>query len=189
MKRLFLILFLSGTALSAQEIKPRFAIMDDYVRQMLIDDWDLHAKDSVILERGYCLQYQLDFWGGELAYRVTQIARATPKRSGPNGISFDCPKGPLRAALHIHPPNSCLGDDVCFPGGPYAWQCLSSATDDRSLDWSGDAFGMIQCSREAVISFWPTPKPVLPKVPSDSIVKHRSTPPLSTGATRYRRLS
>lgn len=66
MKRLFLILFLSGTALSAQEIKPRFAIMDDYVRQMLIDDWDLHSKDSVILERGYCLQYQLDFWGGRL---------------------------------------------------------------------------------------------------------------------------
>lgn len=191
MKRLFLILFLSGTALSAQEIKPRYAIMDDYVRQLLIDDWDLHAKDSVLLERGYCLQYQLDFWASEIVYRVTQIERAEAHSAGPNGVMFRCPEGPKRATLHIHTANSCLGDEQCFPGGPYAYQCLASPTDYQSLDWSGNAFAMVQCSREAIVSYWPTgAKPPLPEVLRDSsIVKHGRTPPLSTGATRYRQLS
>lgn len=194
MKRLFLVLLFSGTALSAQEIKPRFAIMDDYVRQILIADWDLHAKDTVLLERGYCLQYQLDFWASEIAYRVTQISRPdTVTEVGSSYIAFSCPKGAGRAELHIHPPNSCLGPEgPCFPGGVYAYQCLASDADTRWLNRSGEPFGMIQCSREAVIAFWPTPKAAaepLPNMRSGSIVKDRRISPFPTGAIRYRQIS
>lgn len=203
MKRLFLVLLFSGTALSAQEIKPRFAIMDDYVRQILIEDWDLHAKDSIPLERGYCLQYQLDFWAQEIAYRVTQITAATPTDVGSSYIAFKCPAGPNRAELHVHPATSCLGEDgPCFRGGPYAYQCLESDADTRWLNHSGELFSMIQCSREAVITFWPkalpqpqfriwrqAPPAPLPNMRSGSIVKDRRTPPFPTGAIRYRQIS
>lgn len=184
MKHVILALFLCTTAACAvkapaQETKPRFAIMDDYVRQILIDDWDLHAKDTIILERGYCLQYQLDFWGQEIAYRVTQIARAKVVESGPGYIAFECPKGPNRAELHVHPATSCLGrNGPCFPGGVYAYQCIESDTDSRNLSYKGQAFGMIQCSREAVIAFWPkfrAESAPLPNMRSGCIVKDSHT--------------
>jgi hypothetical protein len=136
----------------------------------------------------------LDFWGGEIAYRVTQIDRAIAREVGSSSITFRCPDGPNRATLHVHPANSCLGEDgPCFPGGPYAYQCLASPTDYRSLDGSGDAFAMVQCSREAVVTYWPdlelTDSRALPQMRSGSIVKGRRPSPFPTGETRYRPIS
>jgi hypothetical protein len=136
----------------------RFVVMDDYVRDVLSADWDLHAKDRMLLERGYCLGYQLDFWAGELAYRVTQISypHADSTEAGPSGIRFSCAgmfAGHL-AELHVHPASSCLGPDgPCFHGGVYAWQCKESDQDSRWLESIGQPFSMIQCSREGVIYF------------------------------------
>jgi hypothetical protein len=138
----------------------RFAVMDDYVRDVLAADWDAHSRDHALLERGYCLGYQLDFWAGELAYRVTQISYPDPDstRAGPSGIRFSCAgKFPGHLAeLHVHPASSCLGPDgPCFKGGVYAWQCKESDQDARWLAWIGQPFSMIQCSREGVIYFLP----------------------------------
>jgi hypothetical protein len=133
--------------------------MDDYVRDVLAADWDAHSKDHKLLERGYCLGYQLDFWAGELAYRITQISSPDSVAAESSSIRFSCVgKFPGHLAeLHVHPASSCLGPDgPCFPRGPYAWQCKESDQDTRWLDWSGQPFSMIQCSREATIYWLPT---------------------------------
>lgn len=163
-------------------VKPRFAIMDDYVRDFLSADWDKHSKDPQQNERAFCLRYQLDVWAGEPAYRVTQIENAAVSDSTVASIVFSCPRGPGRATLHVHPNTTCFRDGYCFIGGPYAWQCLESDTDTRTLNHSGDAFGMIQCSREAVITFWPKSLPSLFELlnmRSGSIVKDRRASPFS----------
>lgn len=136
----------------------RFVVMDDYVRDGLSKDWDAHVKDSVLLERGYCLGYQLDFWAGEIAYRVTQISAPDSVSAGSSSIRFSCEgKFPGRLAeLHVHPATSCLSSDgPCFRGGPYAWQCKESDQDARWLAGKGQPFSMIQCSREGVVYFLP----------------------------------
>lgn len=148
----------------------RFAVMDDYVRDVLAADWDAHSKDRTLLERGYCLGYQLDFWAGELAYRVTQISYPDPDstQAGPSGIRFSCDgKFPGHLAeLHVHPASSCLGPDgPCFKGGVYAWQCKESDQDARWLAWIGQPFSMIQCSREGVIYFLPAATPAKASIP------------------------
>jgi hypothetical protein len=155
---------LAGTARAqAADSLPhiRFVVMDDYVRATLAADWDAHSKDALLVERGYCLGYQLDFWAGELAYRVTQISPPEPdsvSEAGPSQIGFSCQgKFPGHLAeLHVHPASSCLGPDgPCFRGGPYAWQCKESDQDMAWLNWIHQQFSMIQCSREGVIYFLP----------------------------------
>ena len=137
----------------------RFVVLDDYVRDILARDWDAHSRDTVLLERGYCLGYQLDFWAGEIAYRVTQISAADSVSADSSSISFSCTgkfTGHL-AELHVHPPTSCLGAyGPCFRGGPYAFQCKESDQDLRWLAGKRQPFAMIQCSREAVIYFLAT---------------------------------
>jgi hypothetical protein len=116
----------------------RFVILDDYVRDFLASDWDLHAKDPIILERGYCLGWQLDFWAGEMTYRVTQISRPDSVDAKPSSISFSCTgryPGHL-AQLHVHPPQTCATrKGPCWNGGPYAYQCQPSDQDQAWLTW------------------------------------------------------
>lgn len=50
--------------------RPRFVVLDDYIREALAQEWERHAKDSPIMERIYCVKYQRDYWAGESAYRV-----------------------------------------------------------------------------------------------------------------------
>lgn len=160
MKRLifFLLLGIVPKLGTAQKV-PRFAIMDDWVREYLSAEWDVHAQDSVILERGYCLTYQLDFWAGELAYRVTQISKGDSVEADANGISFTCPKGKNKASLHVHPPQTCESDTgPCWNGGSYSFQCFASEQDQRVLAWLKQPFGMVQCDRSAVIGYFPKPK-------------------------------
>lgn len=137
--------------------RPRFVVMDDYIRDSLAADWDRHAGDRVILERGYCLGYQLDLWANELSYRVTQISMPDSAfGAGPSGISFTCiGKYPGHLAeLHVHPPQTCMTmTGQCWTSGPYAWQCLPSDQDQLHVDWIGQQFGMVQCSREGIVFY------------------------------------
>jgi hypothetical protein len=162
MRNLLLALALLATPVASHcQVAPpvdsvQYAIMDDYVREYLIADWDKHAKDPIILERAYCLKYQLDFWADGLAFRVTQIEPATVFVATNASIEYSCPPGPNRAELHVHPPQTCAGPDgPCWAGGPYAYQCLASGGDKQTLVHYKEKFGMIQCSREAVVTFWP----------------------------------
>lgn len=144
---------------AAQDSLPkiRFVVMDDYVRDVLSADWDAHRVDHPLLERAYCLGYQLDFWAQELAYRVTQIEKPEPdsiRFATNSSISFTCNgKFPGHLAeLHVHPAESCLSSSgPCFPSGPYAWQCLASDADVRHLAYVAQPFHMIQCTREGVV--------------------------------------
>jgi len=159
----FLLLALPAFAkMGAQGISPRirYVTMDDYIREILEKDWDAHINDAFILERGYCLGYQLDFYAGEVAYRVTQIAPPDSVDATVGGINFSC-KGKFPghlAEMHTHPPTSCasiLGP--CFRGGAYSYQCEPSDQDRRWLDRQDYPFSIIQCSREATIYWMPSP--------------------------------
>lgn len=168
MKKLFLLvsaLFLFGTASAgAQQVMykapetpavlPRFVILDDYIRVILSKDWDAHAKDVPLLERGYCIKYQLDFWADEIAYRVTQISKPKTEDADVFSIDFLCEPGD--AEIHVHPPQTCYdAAGPCWSGGPYAYQCLPSDSDRRYLIAVKQTFGMVQCSREAVVFYFP----------------------------------
>jgi hypothetical protein len=156
----FCILILPAlTKLGAQQ-PIRYVVMDDYIRDILARDWDAHAADWPQYERGYCLGYQLDFYAGEVAYRVTQIAAPDSVKASVGGISFSCTgkfSGHL-AEMHTHPPTSCASiHGPCFKGGAYAYQCEPSDQDRRWLNTTPFPFSMIQCSREATISWMPDP--------------------------------
>jgi hypothetical protein len=140
--------------------KIRFVIIDDYIRASLIKDWDAHANDTYLLERGYCLGWQIDFFAGEPAYRATEISIPDSVVATVASINFSC-KGRYPghlAQMHTHPPTSCKGPyGPCFRGGAYAYQCEPSDADRRWLNGNGDPFSIIQCSREATIHWFPDP--------------------------------
>lgn len=133
---------------------PRFVIMDDYIREYLAKEWDKHLTDTLKLERGYCLRWQYDIWAHEKAYRITQIAPADSVDAQSSSISFVCPKGKDVAEIHIHPAQTCI-NGKCWDGGPYAWQCLPSDTDREYLVWANQPFGMVQCTREGSVFYFP----------------------------------
>ena len=136
---------------------PRFVVLDDYVRERLAADWRAAqgANAAVQHERAYCLGYQLDFWGGELSYRVTQLEPAKERFSTVHSIAFECPKGEGRAELHVHPPTTCAGEDgPCWLGGPYGYQCLASDQDYRYLALIGEPWGLVQCDEHAIVTFF-----------------------------------
>lgn len=135
---------------------PRYAIMDDYVRERLGREWDAHLTDRPMLERGFCLAWQLDEWAGEPAFRVTQIARPDSVEATVSTIHFVCPKGTNVVELHVHPPQSCVDDQLCWAGGTYAYQCLPSELDINYLNaHPQQAFAMVQCDRHAIIAYFP----------------------------------
>jgi len=135
----------------------RFATLDDYVRDILAREWDAHVNDKVQLERGFCLGWQLDFFGNELAYRITEIARPDSVTARPSGITFTC-RGKFRrmAMLHVHPYSSCLTETgPCFEAGVYAGQCMASDQDVAYLEYTGDPFAAVQCDRRAILFYFP----------------------------------
>lgn len=136
---------------------PRFAIMDDYVRERLAAEWRTAQEGKAVQrERAYCLRYQLDIWAGEPAYRVTQIDTAHMIDATVQSASFTCPEGPDRAQLHVHPNHTCVSiTGPCWKSGPYAWQCLPSDQDKLWLLSTGDAFSMVQCDEHAIVAFFP----------------------------------
>lgn len=134
--------------------RPRFVVVDDYIRDELAADWDAHANDPIKMERAYCLGWQYDIWASEVAYRVTQIMPATKIKASVDEIYFECPKGTRVAEIHIHPNQTCV-DGVCWDGGPYSHQCLPSDADRAYLNWAKQPFGMVQCSRDATVFYFP----------------------------------
>lgn len=156
MRAWVLALSLVASVASAQQ-PVRFVVMDDYIRDQLAADWDLHKNDPVILERGYCLGWQYDVWAGEVAYRVTQISSPAKVDASPIAIGFDCTgKYPGHLAeLHVHPNQTCIRFGPCFANGPYAWQCQPSDRDKEWLQGKGEPFSMVQCSREATVYWLP----------------------------------
>lgn len=137
--------------------RPRFVIMDDYIREFLAEEWDAYAQKPALnkLERGYCLRWQYDIWAGEIAYRVTQISQPdTVIEATNNGIMFRCKSGKPNAAIHIHPETTCI-DGYCWNEGPYARQCAPSDSDRNNLIWKGHEFGMVQCARDASVFYFP----------------------------------
>ena len=135
--------------------RPRFVIMDDWVRDYLAAEWDKHKADSVQLERGYCLRFQLDVWAQELAYRVTQISQPdSVTYAGPSEIEFFCTPAPNMAEIHVHPATTCV-NGYCWNEGPYARQCLPSDADRRYLVRAKQPFGMVQCAREGSVFYFP----------------------------------
>jgi hypothetical protein len=136
--------------------RPRFVVMDDYVREYLAKEWDKN-QTLPLHERGYCLRFQLDFWADEVAYRVTQISEPDNSDASTHDIDFTCPKklGEVIAEVHIHPAQTCASETQCWPGGIYGYQCLPSDADRRYLKFAGQPFGMVQCDRKAVVFYFP----------------------------------
>lgn len=136
---------------------PRFAVLDDYVRERLAADWRTAQQgERVQVERAYCLRWQLDIWAGEPAYRVTQIDTAVVDEATPGTIAFHCPRGPNTAQLHVHPNHTCVTlHGPCWKDGPYAWQCMPSDQDQYWLDQNGDEFSLVQCDEHATVAFFP----------------------------------
>lgn len=134
--------------------RPRFVVLDDYIRDALAAEWERHAKDSPILERIYCVKYQRDYWAGEPAYRVTQIMAGDSAWGAPTHSYIVCPKGFGNAVIHTHPPTTC-DPGGCYPNGPYSYQCLPSDDDIGFVRWRGDEFGLVQCDTRAVVTYWP----------------------------------
>lgn len=132
---------------------PRFVIMDDYIRAILIKDWDAHKFDKPLLERGYCLKYQLDFWADGITYRVTQISAGKHPDADVQSIAFDCEPGD--AELHVHPAQTCFtAQGPCWAGGPYGYQCAPSDQDREYLVAAKQVFGMVQCTREGTVFYF-----------------------------------
>lgn len=134
--------------------RPRFVVLDDYIREALAKDWERHATDTPILERIYCVRYQRDYWAGESAYRVTELVAGDSVRNEPTRSYIACPRGFGNAVLHTHPPQTC-DQTQCYPSGPYSYQCLPSDDDRAFLLWRGDEFGLVQCDTRAVVSYFP----------------------------------
>jgi hypothetical protein len=158
MRRVLLLiaLILAGAAPREPVQAQHIVVFDDYVRAKLAADWDKDAKNPYANERAYCVRYQKDVFADEFAYRVTEIEDAKVLESGTSQIVFDCPtKTDNMALLHTHPASTCSPNGKCELGGAYAYQCFSSPTDDRTLVRSHHKFGLIQCDRNAIISFWP----------------------------------
>jgi hypothetical protein len=139
-------------------LKPRFVVLDDYIRDFLAKEWDKHLNDPIKLERAFCLRWQYDVWAGEPAYRVTQISNADSADATPNSISFVCPTGNDVAEIHIHPNQTCIEDRLdilqCWDGGPYSHQCLPSDADRAYVTYVHQEFGMVQCSRDATVFYF-----------------------------------
>lgn len=132
-----------------------YVTLDGGIRAYLGLSWDSHLSDTPMLERAYCVKYIPVVIGDEVIFQVNAIRQADSIFATPEMISYQCPSGRGRANLHVHTPQTCSGD-VCEMGGRDAYACQPSEIDQDSLDRSGDKFGLIQCDRMAVVSYWPT---------------------------------
>lgn len=135
----------------------RFGVVSPEVREQLAQDWDRHQYDDPYLERGFCGYIELGKWGGELAYIVTRVTQPDTVIGQPTngGIQFQC-KAWNSVPIHVHPPRNCpTKNGPCTKDGPYAYQCLASDTDRQMLNYFDFVFGVVQCERKALVTYWP----------------------------------
>lgn len=133
---------------------PRYVILDQHVKDVLASDWRAHANDPAILERAYCVEYRKDVWViPEFVWRGISIRPAdhVMGQTPTSILALSC--NPGEAVLHVHPPQSCISDTECVPGGSLADQCFPSLTDRQSLNRSTEAWAAVQCDEHAVV-FW-----------------------------------
>jgi hypothetical protein len=152
--------FASKARAQVTEVVPavRFGVVSPDVRDYLAAEWDHHLNDDPYLERGYCGYLELRIWAGEPAFVVTSITRPDTVVGipGTTHIDFRC-FSPKAVPIHVHPPRNCpTREGPCTRDGPYAYQCLPSAADRESLVLFEFPFGVIQCERKALRTFWPT---------------------------------
>jgi hypothetical protein len=135
---------------------PRFVVIDSAVRARLAVEWD--ATNTMQPERGYCVAFVKAREWGVPVYRVWAIERAKIVTSSQYRLTSECPNGSEVAFLHTHPPVTCFSRFNCELGGVDAYECFPSEIDQAALDESTDAFGLIQCSREAIVFYFPNRK-------------------------------
>lgn len=138
-------------------------IVDQHVRDTLAKLWN--ETDATQPERGYCVAWHGGIFPDKvLAIQLDRLVKPDTIL-GANGysVSFHCP--PRTVKLHTHTPVTCEGGapvrgqapPVCAIGGIDAYQCFGSPGDILGLEAQGMPFGIVQCSREAFVMFFPRP--------------------------------
>lgn len=150
-------LLLFSSRSGAQAVWP-WGIADSAVHEFLANAWDTTAVNQS--ERGFCAMFtvrDLPFdWRQGAAYRIYELRLIMPRKSvdsDQQSVEFSCPDLPNVVRVHVHPPTTCDADGKCSWGGMLAWQCEPSPQDVRLLIAENQAFGVIQCDRNA-LTFW-----------------------------------
>jgi hypothetical protein len=145
------------TPVFAQYHHPRYVVVEDAVRDYLAREWDRHLVEVPMTEHGHCLRWDLVSFAGETAYHVYAISKPESiMLAAASSIAFRCAPGPDVAEIHTHPPQSCMTETgPCVDGGWYAHQCFASPLDAAHLRWLGQAFGLVQCDRHALVFYFP----------------------------------
>ena len=157
-----LLAVLLPVAAHAQMARYQFA-ETPVVRDSLARAWNDSSAYQV--ERGYCLDYeahQAPF--GVIRVVLTKFVKPDSVWDAtPYSIGFRCPDGTLD--LHTHTPVTCplvtaFDRDYkhCAVGGDDAWVCYPSGMDQLSLTARGTPVGFIQCSRHAILPYFPFPR-------------------------------
>lgn len=134
---------------------------DNWVREYLTAEWDKHTKDTLLMERAYCLTVQPDFVWGEYGWRGTKIEPAT--NLGVTAHSVDlpiCPHPESQVIVHTHPDQTLYPDGtVEHAKGADSNECEPSDQDIDYLTYVKHKFGVLQCDRRALVAYWPGDRP------------------------------
>lgn len=152
-------LFAFGVRAPAQMARFQIVIAP-VIRDSLARAWNDTAAYQV--ERGYCLDYeahQAPF--GVVKIVLTKFVRPDSVWDAtPYSIAFRCPAHTLD--LHTHTPVTCpmagaFDRDYkhCQAGGDDAYICYPSGMDQLSLTAVGRPIAFIQCSRHAILPYFP----------------------------------
>lgn len=144
-------------ALGAQVV--RYGIVGDSARSRLARAW---SDDAHQVEQAYCVrrarisEERTGPGAVDTLIRVIDVRPAQVREAGPNHAVFECAPG--TPELHTHAPATCPTDDPqwCKAGGPDAYSCQPSRGDYEKLARRGDAYGIIQCSREVFRFYYPS---------------------------------
>jgi hypothetical protein len=128
----------------AQEIKPRFVLIDSLVRVRLAEEWD--PDNRYQRERAYCLMVTVESGANFDTWRVHSVQRAHEPYATPSSVVPVCPDS-TQVVLHVHPPSWCSDavGNVCYLGGRNGYQCQPSPNDRNFLLKSRRTLDLIQC--------------------------------------------
>jgi len=130
------------------------------VRDSLARAWDDSTPRQN--ERGYCLDYKAERAPfGVVKVTLTKFVKPDSVWDPtPYSIGYRCPDSTLD--LHTHTPVTCpmagaFDRDLkhCVAGGDDAWICYPSGQDQLSLTAVGRPVAFIQCSRHAILPYFP----------------------------------
>ncbi|MFL5481124.1 MAG: hypothetical protein ACJ8AK_02960 [Gemmatimonadaceae bacterium] len=149
---------IGSSSSQAQAVKWPWGMADSSVREFLAARWDTANVDQV--ERGFCAVFTVDSTDFDpyqgVAYRTYTLRLLMPMKStaaDPQSVVYECPAMPNVVRVHVHPPTTCDAKGKCRFGGELAYQCEPSPQDVRLLLQEDQAFGVLQCDRNA-LTFW-----------------------------------